>query len=79
MNLIEVADGAYVVPDAVGAVEYTCERFTGSGTMVFETLVRSRTGQQLFLRKDSVKLDDGQACELTRLQHVTYMNRIKEG
>lgn len=79
MQLIEVTDGAYIVPDAVGAVEYTCERLNGSGTMIFETVVRSRTGQSLFFRKDSVKLDDGQACEQTRLQHLAYMNRIKEG
>ncbi len=68
MKLIEVTDSACIVPDAVGAVEYMCERLKGSSTMIFETVVRSSTGQSLFFRKDSVKLDDGHVCEQTRLQ-----------
>lgn len=77
MQLIKVTAGGFLVPDAIGAIESSCERFDGTGTMVCKTTVRSKTGGVLFQREDSVKLSDSAACEAMKTRHTGIVQAIE--
>lgn len=73
MRVIEVTLGAYIVPDAVGAIETLRTEYGGSGTEIFETTIRSRTGDKLFYRQDTAKLDDDPERKRLAKAHASYV------
>lgn len=79
MQMIKVAEGSYVVPSAVGAVESQCERFDGTGTMVCRTTIRSISGDVLFAREDCAKLNDSTGCESMQAAHRGYVSNLING
>lgn len=73
---IQVCDGVFVVPDAIGIVESIRDHEIKPGHFVCTTIIRSTTGGTLFERTNTAQSLDSEKCKAILQVHKGYMKAL---
>jgi len=76
LETIQICDGVFVVPEAVGIIESIRDHETKAGYFVCRTIIRSKTGTTLFERTHSALSSDSDKCRAVLQLHKGYMKAL---